>query len=85
MIPAVKDYDHLEITLKELIKILEMRDQADLHVMRRLKFIHCIIEVCKRIQVCPRPEIKNLGKTIELVIKILNTFCSLRENRNYML
>ena len=74
----------LESQLRELIKILAMRKIEDLHLLRRLKFVPCLIEVCKRIQVCPKHELKNLGMSLDDVIKIIGTFCTLRENRNYM-
>jgi hypothetical protein len=53
--------------------------------MRKLKFIPILIEICKRIQVCHKNEFKSLGKALEFVIKIISMFCTLRENRNYML
>jgi hypothetical protein len=83
--PNIKDYDALESSLKELIKILDMRKQADLHLMRKLKFIPILIEVCKRISVCHKNEFRSLGRALEYVIKIISIFCGLRENRNYML
>lgn len=85
MQPNIKDYDALESSLKELIKILDMRKQADLHLMRKLKFIPILIEVCKRISVCHKNEFRSLGRALEYVIKIISIFCGLRENRNYML
>mmetsp|Transcript_9759 Transcript_9759/g.9537 ORF Transcript_9759/g.9537 Transcript_9759/m.9537 type:complete len:122 (+) Transcript_9759:1216-1581(+) len=85
VIPIIKDYEALECTLKEIIKLIEMKKHADLHVMRKLKFIPVLIEICKRIQICHKNEFKYLGKVLEFVIKIINLFCSLRENRNYML
>jgi hypothetical protein len=85
VIPIIKDYEALENTLKEIIKILDMRKQADLHLMRKLKYIPILIEICKRISVCHKNEFKHLGRALEFVIKIINIFCGLRENRNYML
>ena len=49
VIPIIKDYEVLESTLKDIIKLLELRKQGDLHVMRKLKFIPILIEICKRI------------------------------------
>lgn len=85
VIPIINNYETLESTLKEIIKILELRKQVDLHIMRKLKYIPILIEICKRISVCHKNEFKSLGKILEYVIKIINTFCALRENRNYML
>lgn len=85
VLPIIKDYEALDQTLKEMIKILDMRKQADLHLMRKLKFIPILVEICKRIQFCQKNEFKNLGKALESVIRIINTLCGLRENRNYML
>ena len=85
MIPIIKDYEALENSLKEIIKIFDMRKQADLHLMRKLKFMPILIEICKRISVCHKNEFKHLGRALEYVIKIIAVFCGLRENRNYML
>jgi len=75
VIPIIKDYDALESTLKELIKLLEMKKPGDLHVMRKLKFLPILIEICKRIQICHKSEFKSLGKVLEFVIKLINLFC----------
>lgn len=85
VIPIINNYETLENILKELIKILDMRKQADLHLMRKLKYIPILIEICKRISVCHKNEFKHLGRVLEFVIKVINIFCGLRENRNYML
>lgn len=53
--------------------------------MRKLKFIPTLIDICKRVSLCNKNQIKSIGKLLSLVIKIVNTFCSNRENRNYML
>lgn len=54
-------------------------------LFRKLKFIPTLVDICKRILICPKNEFKHLGKAIELSIKIISVFCTLRENRNYML
>lgn len=71
--------------MKEIIKLMEFRRTPDLHVMRKLKFIPILVEICKRISVCHKNEFKYLGRMLEYTIKIISFFCSLRENRNYML
>ena len=43
------------------------------------------MEVLKKPPVCLKTEIKQLGKIIEYVIKILMSFNTVRENRNYMI
>jgi hypothetical protein len=83
-LPNIKDYDSLESNLKDLIKLLEQKKQNDLHIMRGLKIIHCLAEILKKPAVCPKSEIKNLGKNLELVVKVLMYFSSIIENRNYM-
>ncbi len=82
--PNIKDYESLENSLKDLIKILEQKKQNDLHIMRSLKVIHFLVEILKKPAVCLKSEIKNLGKILELVVKILMYFSGLIENRNYM-
>jgi hypothetical protein len=42
------------------------------------------MEVLKKPAVCLKSEIKNLGKILELVIKVLTFFSTITENRNYM-
>jgi hypothetical protein len=59
--PHIKDYEMLEANLKEVIKILDQRKEPDLHLLRRLKYVPTLIEICKRILVCPKNEIKYLG------------------------
>jgi len=54
-------------------------------MFRKLRFIPTLVDICKRILICPKQEFKHLGKVIEQSIKIISLFCSLRENRNYML
>lgn len=83
-LPVIKDYESLENSIKDLIKILEQKKQNDLHIMRGLKVIHCFVEILRRPAVCHKSEIKNLGKIIELVVKVLMYFSTLIENRNYM-
>jgi hypothetical protein len=61
-----------------------MRKSADLHLMRKLKFVHILIEICKRLSHCHKNEIKHLARMIEYAIKIINIFCGQKENRNYM-
>jgi hypothetical protein len=55
-----------------------------LHLMRKLKFMPLLIEICKRVSTCEKREIKLLGKLLSSVIKIIVTFSTVRENRNYM-
>ena len=83
--PNIKDYDTLENLLKDLIKLLDQKKQNDLHILRQVKLIHCLVEVLKKPAACHKSEIKSLGKIIELIIKILTIFSTLLENRNYMI
>lgn len=84
-IPNIKDYDQLENSLKELIRIFEHKKQNDLHIIRQSRIIHFLMEVLKKPPVCLKTEIKQLGKVIEFIIKILIIFITARENRNYMI
>lgn len=75
--------------LTEIIKIIEPKKkkkrEPDLHLMRKLKLIPCVTEICKKIAVCRKNEVKNLAKALGYVIQIYSTFVTIRENRNYML
>lgn len=81
----IQNYEVVEAILNDIIKVMEQRSQADLHLMRKLKFIPTLIDICKRVSLCNKNQIKSIGKLLSLVIKIVNSFCSNRENRNYML
>ena len=83
--PMIQNYEVVEAILNDIIKVMEQRSQADLHLMRKLKFIPTLIDICKRVSLCNKNQIKSLGKLLSLVIKIVNSICSNRENRNYML
>jgi len=82
---VIRDYEALEANLKEILKLLSVKNQGDLMLFRKLRYIPTLVEICKRILICPKQEFKHLGKVIELSIKIIQIFCTLRENRNYML
>lgn len=83
--PVIKDYKQLEIKLNSLISILSRKRQEELHLLRKLKIIPWVTEICKKISVCPRNEIKDLVRSIELAMQILLIFVTTRENRDYML
>lgn len=83
--PDIK-YETVDAILGDVLKVLEKRGPGDLHLMRKLKFVPSMIDmICKRISMCPRSQLSKLAKLISTVIKILNKFCTLRENRNYMI
>ena len=76
----------MEAILNDVVKVLEKRGAGDLHLMRKLKFVPTMVDmICKRITTCPRGKLGALAKVINLVIKILSKFCTMRENRNYMI
>lgn len=83
--PAIKNYETVEAILNDVIRVLEKRGAGDLHLMRKLKFIPTMIDITKRVQICPKGQLKYLAKILNLVLKILLKFCISRENRNYML
>ena len=82
--PLIQNYDVLEAIVSDINKVLEKKQQADLHLMRKLKFMPLLIEICKRVSTCEKREIKQLGKLLSSVIKTILNFSSIRENRNYM-
>ena len=81
----IKDFEALEAVLKEIIKIIDQKKEADMHLLRRLKIMPSMSDICKRISTCAKSELKPLGRMLEYVIKIFASFSTLRENRNYML
>lgn len=50
--PLIRDYDVVEAILTDVIKVTEKRMPADLHLMRKLKLVPTLIEICKRVHVC---------------------------------
>jgi hypothetical protein len=40
-------------------------------LFRKLRYIPTLVEICKRILICPKQEFKHLGKVIEKTIKII--------------
>ena len=85
MFPEIR-FDTVEAILNDVLKVLEKRGAGDLHLMRKLKFVPIMVDsICKRISTCPKGKLSNLAKVISLCIKILAKFCSIRENRNYMI
>ena len=86
VMPAISDYSQLENKLNSLITILSSnKRQEELHLLRRLKIIPWVTEICKKISVWPRNEIKDLVRSIELAMQILFIFVSMRENKDYLL
>ena len=83
--PNIKDYDSLESSLKELIKILDQKKQNDLNILRQTRVIYSLVEVLKKPASCHKSEMKSLGKILQLILKILYSFSSLLENKNYMI
>ena len=83
--PIIKDYDTIESLLKELIKILDQKKQNDLNILRQTRVIYSLVEVLKKPASCHKSEMKSLGKILQLILKILYSFSSLLENKNYMI
>ena len=74
MISNIKDYDAIENSLKELIKILDQKRQNDLNILRQTRVIYSLVEVLKKPASCHKSEMKSLGKILELILKILYSF-----------
>jgi len=85
ILPQIKDYNQLETSLKEGIKLLEQRREADLHIMRQLKFVPLLMEICKKLTMCHRNEINDILRTLDVSSNLLSLFCGLVDNRTYML
>ena len=81
----IKDYDIVDNILKDILKLLDNQKEADLHIMRQLKFIPILMEVCKRVSVCHKNEQDALLRALDSAIKILAKFCGLIDNRTYMI
>ncbi|MDR3547507.1 MAG: hypothetical protein P4M11_04410 [Candidatus Pacebacteria bacterium] len=47
--------------------------------------MNSLVEICKRIFGCPKSDLKPLGHLLELIVKIVAVFSTLRENRIYLL
>lgn len=78
------DYESVANVLKDTIKLLDQRKEADLHVIRQLKFIPSIMEIVKKIWSCPKHEVKYILNIMETVTRFLTIFSGLSENRTYL-
>lgn len=56
--PVIRDYDALEQNLKEIHKLMKVKNQGDLMLFRKLRFIPTLIDICKRILICQKQEVK---------------------------
>lgn len=83
-ITNIVDYEAVESVLKDTIKLLDQRKEADLHVIRQMKFIPCIMEIVKKIWSCPKHEVKYVLRILETVTRFLTIFSGLSENRTYL-
>ena len=79
------NYSNIEKLLTKLLNIIQHRNMADLHLIRKLKVIPCITEICKQISLCPKSKILELRRCIERSTQIFRVFITVRENRDYML
>lgn len=52
--PIIQNYQLVEDILCDLIRVLEKKNPADLHLMRKLKYIPTLVEICKRISLCTK-------------------------------
>ena len=59
--PVIQNYEVVEAILTDIIRVLERKNSGDLHLMRKLKLIPLLIEICKRVSTCHKAEIKQLG------------------------
>lgn len=83
-ITNIIDYETAESVLKDTIKLLDQRKEADLHVIRQLKFIPCIMEIVKKVWSCPKHEVKYVLRLLETITRFLTIFSGLSENRTYL-
>lgn len=79
------DFPGLEGVIKDTIKLLDQRKEADLHIMRQLKFVPCCLEVIKKAWSVPKHEIRFLIQSLDSVTKLLTIFSGLSENRTYFM
>ena len=83
-ITNIIDYEFAESVLKDTIKLLDQRKEADLHVIRQLKFIPCIMEIVKKVWSCPKHEVKYIVRLLETITRFFTIFSGLSENRTYL-
>ena len=79
------DFPGMEGVIKDTIKLLDQRKEADLHIMRQLKFVPCCLEVVKKVWSVPKHEIRFLIQSLDSVTKLLTIFSGLSENRTYFM
>ena len=78
-------YDTIVKILEALEKILDNRKEADLHIVRLLKFIPSIMEILKRVSLVHKNDTQDFMRVLDVSTKILSKFCLMFENRNYLI
>ncbi|CAD8184012.1 unnamed protein product [Paramecium pentaurelia] len=79
----IKDLYQIEQQMKELLKLVNQ--ETDLINLRQMKFIQIVIEVFKKISSCHKNEYTQYLKIIGVATEIVYQFCSVYNNRTYML
>jgi len=81
---SVKDYEAIINTFRELQKILDAKKEQDLHVLRALRFLPVLMEIYKKVHLCPKSELPSLLRILDPSVKILQSFCQLADNRTHL-
>lgn len=81
----IRDLNVIEHLFRELIKILEAFKDADYIILRQLKFVTLVVEIFKKVVGCRKNEYSHYLTLIGMVTQILYQFCSLYDNRTYLI
>ncbi|KRX04677.1 hypothetical protein PPERSA_09469 [Pseudocohnilembus persalinus] len=79
------NYELMENCFKELIKVLDQRKEADLHVLRQVRFIPILIDIFKKVTIIQKNEINDFVKILEISCIVLQIFCGQIDNRTYLI
>lgn len=79
------DFEYLNDHLRVLPQLLSQRREADLHIMRQLKYLPLFMEIIKKVYNCPKHEKQKLNQNISWVMKSIEIFSGIPDNRTYMM
>ena len=64
---------------------METNREADLHILRQLKFVPSIMEICKRMGMVHKSQLDEWLRVVDSGLTLLVLIVQLQENRTYML
>jgi hypothetical protein len=78
------NYENISGVIKEIHKMVDKHNEADLHILRTSRFINIFIEFIKKSHFCSKFDFPYFIKILNNHFGILSKLCLIKENRNYL-